>query len=82
MMTMAVMNGHTAGGTTIRKSSVIRRTFLPAFLKKAAVFLRGCLKTGSETRGVGPVNETEELFHRARCMGWAAAGNLSSRFIY
>lgn len=76
MMTMAVMNMNTVNGMAIS------RTGRSAFSAKLTAFFRKALHRGTETRGFSPVNETEELFHQARCMGWAAAGNLSSRFIY
>lgn len=75
MMTMVIMNGNTVNGINLSK------TGCSAFSSKLAAFFRGCLRHSTETRGFCPVNETEELFHRARCMGWSAASSISSRLV-
>ena len=75
MMTMAVMNVNTVNGMNRSKAGC------SAFSVKLAAFFRSCLRHGTETRGFCPVNETEELFHRARCTGWSAAGSVCSRLV-
>lgn len=76
MITMAVMNTNTVNGMTIS------RTGRSVFSAKLTALFCLALHRGTDTRGFSPVNETEELFHQARCMSWTAASSLSSRFIY
>ena len=50
-------------------------------MAKIGAFLRSRLQAGSETRWNHTRNESEELLHQARCMGWAVNSVLNTRRI-
>ena len=83
MMAMTTMSNNTVkmmGLEGSRRNA--RRSSISNLMATIGAFLRSRLQAGSETRWSYTRNESEELLHQARCMGWTAASSLSSRFTY
>ena len=83
MMAMTTMSNNTVKMTGLegnRRNT--RRSSIYAVMAKIGTFLRSRLQSGSETRWNYTRNESEELLHQARCMGWTANSVLTSRQIY
>ena len=82
MMAMTTMSNNTVkmmGLEGSRRNT--RRSSISNLMAKIGAFLRSRLQAGSETRWSYTRNESEELLHQARCMGWAVNSVLNTRRI-
>ena len=82
MMAMTTMSNNTVkmmGLEGSRRNA--RRSSISNLMAKIGAFLRSRLQAGSETRWNHTRNESEELLHQARCMGWAVNSVFNTRRI-
>ena len=82
MMAMTTMSNNTVkmmGLEGSRRNA--RRSSISNLIAKIGTFLRSCLQAGSKTRWNYTRNESEELLHQARCMGWAVNSVFNTRRI-
>ena len=82
MMAMTTMSNNTVkmmGLEGTRRNA--RRSSISNLMEKFGTFLRRRFQSGSETRWNCTRNESEELLHQARCMGWAVKSVINSRRI-